>query len=143
MADEATMVTPAAPPLLTARSLTVRFTRQAVLGKPVPAVTALCDVSLELGAKEILGLVGPSGSGKSTLARSLVLLERPVSGAIYFAHCDLLRLPKHELRKIRRDIQLVFQDSTTAMNPQFTIEEIIAEPLRIHEREKNREQRRT
>lgn len=127
--------------LLTARSLTVRYSRERILGGPGATVTALQDVSFELQSGETLGLVGPSGSGKSTLARCMVLLERPATGAIFFHDRNLLHLRERELRSARKEIQLIFQDSATALNPEFTVEEVIGEPLEIHEPAKTKEQR--
>lgn len=128
-------------PILAARSLSVSYSRPSALGGSGPIVTALREVSFELHSGQILGVVGPSGSGKSTLAKCLVLLERPIAGSIVFQGCNLLQLCEDELRLVRRNIQLIFQESATALNPEFTVKEIIGEPLTIHERTKTIEQR--
>jgi peptide/nickel transport system ATP-binding protein len=120
-------------PLLAVRSLALHYARRSVLGAKGTEVTALHDVSLEMFAGKTLALVGPSGSGKSSLARCLVLLERPSSGEVLFQGKSLLALTREELKKTRREIHLIFQDSASALNPGLTVEEILAEPLVIHE----------
>lgn len=94
-------------------------------------VAAIKDISLRLPPKSTLALVGKSGSGKSTLARCLARLETPDAGEIFFQGRDMLSLRGKELKRVRRDLQLIFQHSATAMNPRLTAREIIAEPLRI------------
>jgi peptide/nickel transport system ATP-binding protein len=94
-------------------------------------VIALKDVHVALRARSTLALVGKSGAGKSTLARCLALLEAPDSGEIRFQGGDVSALRNSELAATRRNIQLVFQQSATAMNPRFPASEIVAEPLRI------------
>ena len=82
----------------------------------------------------MLALVGETGSGKSTLARCLALLERPDSGSIRFRDQDLLTLDRAGQRRLRREIQLIFQDPASALNPRFTAAEIVAEPLCVFRR---------
>jgi len=94
-------------------------------------IAALSDVALEIGAGKTLALVGASGSGKSTVARCVVRLETPDAGQIWFDGTDIARLNSRELLPLRRSIQMIFQDATTAMNPRFTAAEVIQEPLRI------------
>ncbi|MDQ2843244.1 MAG: dipeptide/oligopeptide/nickel ABC transporter ATP-binding protein [Acidobacteriota bacterium] len=94
-------------------------------------VLALDNVHLTLWARSTLALVGKSGSGKSTLARCLALIEEPDSGEYRFRGRDVLTLPKGDLKPIRRDVQLIFQQAATAMNPLLTALDIVAEPLRI------------
>jgi ABC-type glutathione transport system ATPase component len=120
-------------PLLTVRGLTLHYARRNVLGAGRTEVTPLQDVSLEMFAGKTLALVGPSGSGKSSLARCLVLLEAPSSGEILFQRKNLLALTREELKKTRREIHLIFQDSASALNPGLSVEEILAEPLEIHD----------
>ncbi|HTV59666.1 MAG TPA: dipeptide/oligopeptide/nickel ABC transporter ATP-binding protein [Verrucomicrobiae bacterium] len=95
-------------------------------------VRALDDASLTIRRGATLALVGESGAGKSTLARCLALLERPASGKIWFDGNDLLKLRRRELFPLRRQIQLIFQDPASALNPRMTASEILAEPLAIH-----------
>jgi peptide/nickel transport system ATP-binding protein len=96
-------------------------------------VRAVDDVSLEIEAGETLGLVGESGSGKSTLGRLVLRLIEPTSGTVRFAGKDLLSLGSGDLRRLRRDMQIIFQDPFGSLDPRFRVEDIIAEPLVIHE----------
>ncbi len=92
---------------------------------------ALDDVNLTIRRGVTLAIVGDSGSGKSTLARCLALLEPPSGGEIWFEGKNLLALERSELSVARRDFQLIFQDTASALNPRLTAVEIVAEPLRI------------
>lgn len=92
-------------------------------------IAALRGVGLELRVGSTLALIGASGSGKSTLARCLACLERPDSGEIRFGGIDLAKLSRHELIPYRRQLQLIFQDPGSSLNPRFTAVEIVSEPL--------------
>ena len=91
------------------------------------------DVSLDIHAGETLGLVGESGSGKSTLGRLVLRLIEPTSGSVHFAGRDLLAASHGEVRRLRRDMQIIFQDPFGSLDPRMNVEDIISEPLVIHE----------
>jgi ABC-type glutathione transport system ATPase component len=97
-------------------------------------VRAVDDVSLNIDAGETLGLVGESGSGKSTLGRLILRLTEPTSGSIRFDGHDLMAASHREMRRLRRDMQIIFQDPFGSLDPRLRVDDIIAEPLIIHER---------
>lgn len=103
------------------------------LGVEFGASVALEDVSFDVAAGETLGLVGESGSGKSTLARAVLRLIPAARGKILWRGVDLLRCEAAALRQQRRDLQIVFQDPLSSLNPRMTVGEILAEPLKIFE----------
>src|SRR6476619_3220999 len=102
--------------------------REKLLGPP-PKVHALNGVSFTIQAGRSLGIVGESGSGKSTLARLVMALDQPTSGRVRMLGRDLHALPKEDLRKARRDFQMVFQDPYGSLDPRQTVERIVSEPL--------------
>src|SRR5580700_10262234 len=121
----------AAEPLLRVTGLCKQFVQRCNFSRQQFSVNAFEDVNLQLFRGRTLALVGESGAGKSTLARCIALLERPTQGNIALDGADLLTLDKKRLFAIRRRIQLIFQDPASALNPQLTACEIIAEPLAI------------
>jgi ABC-type glutathione transport system ATPase component len=122
-----------AEPLLAVRDLTLQYTSRTLLAPERPVVTALDRVSLELYVGKTLAIVGPSGSGKSSLARCMVMLECPSAGEILYCGRNLFALEPAARKAARRNIHLIFQNSASALNPSMSIEEILAEPLEIHE----------
>lgn len=96
-------------------------------------VRAVDDVSLDIHQGETLGLVGESGSGKSTLGRLILRLVQPTSGSVQFKGKSLLAASGSELRRLRRDMQIIFQDPFGSLDPRFRVEDVIAEPLILHE----------
>ena len=101
-------------------------------GESTRGVRAVDDVSLDIQAGETLGLVGESGSGKSTLGRLILRLIEPSSGSIRFEGRDLLSAHRREMGRLRRDLQIIFQDPFASLDPRFRVEDIVAEPLIIH-----------
>jgi len=95
-------------------------------------VRAVDDVSLDIHEGQTLGLVGESGSGKSTLGRLILRLVEPTGGSVRFEGRDLLSASRGEMRRLRRDMQIIFQDPFASLDPRFPVEDIIAEPLIIH-----------
>ncbi|MEU1296473.1 dipeptide ABC transporter ATP-binding protein [Streptomyces sp. NPDC005840] len=123
-----------AEPILEVRGLVKHYplTRGILFKKQVGAVKAVDGVDFTLGRGETLGIVGESGCGKSTVARMLVNLERPTAGSITFKGEDISGLSGRALKAVRRNIQMVFQDPYTSLNPRMTVGDIIGEPYDIH-----------
>jgi ABC-type glutathione transport system ATPase component len=117
--------------LLWARGLAKRYVQKRPISGAHFTVDALREVNLEVPRGATMAIVGESGAGKSTLVRCLALLERPTHGEIEFEGRDLLSLSGKELFRARREIQLVFQDPTSSLNPRMTAAEIVAEPLAV------------
>ncbi len=118
--------------LLYVRGLGKTYTQRRPFSRSEFDVRALEDVDISVPRGKTLALVGESGAGKSTLARCIALLEKPTCGEIWFECENVTGLPKRELFPLRRKVQMVFQDPTSALNPRMTASEIIAEPLVIH-----------
>ena len=122
-----------APPLLDVRGLQKFFPiTQGLRQRIVAQVRAVDGVDFTLGRGETLGIVGESGCGKSTVARMLVNLERPTAGEIRYRGEDITGLSGKALKAVRRNIQMVFQDPYTSLNPRMTVGDIIGEPYEIH-----------
>jgi peptide/nickel transport system ATP-binding protein len=122
-----------AAPLLELRNLVKEFavTSGAILQRKVAAVHAVSDVSFSVPAGSTFGLVGESGCGKTTIGKMIVALERPSSGAVTLAGVDVSKLHGHELRRKRRDLQLMFQDPHSSLDPRMRVGTIIGEPLAV------------
>ncbi|MFJ6212810.1 ABC transporter ATP-binding protein [Streptomyces sp. NPDC092296] len=123
-----------AEPILQVRDLVKHFpiTQGIVLKRQVGAVRAVDGVSLDLAQGETLGIVGESGCGKSTLAKVLMNLERATAGQVLYKGEDIAKLSGRALKAVRRNIQMVFQDPYTSLNPRMTVGDIIGEPYEIH-----------
>lgn len=120
-------------PLVQVENLKMHFPiKGGPLGKTVGAVKAVDGVSFHINKGETLGLVGESGCGKSTTGRMLLRLLEPSEGSIYFEGQDITKLSGNELRKMRRNMQMVFQDPFASLNPRHTIGKILEEPLIVH-----------
>jgi len=122
-------------PLLDARHLVKSFASgQGLFGSgSATEVRAVDDVSLTIEAGETLGLVGESGSGKSTLGRLLLRILEPDSGTVVFDGQDVLAARGRELRRLRREMQIIFQDPFGSLDPRMRVEEIVSEPMLVHE----------
>ena len=131
-------------PILQVNSLVKHFpvVEGSLFGRVVGMVRAVDGVSFSISAGETLGLVGESGCGKTTLGRCILQLERPTSGAVIFAGHNLVALSEVELRPIRRQMQAIFQDPYSSLNPRMTVGQIIAEPLKAHGLVPDRQARR-
>ena len=120
-------------PILVAEDLVKHYPiKGGVLRRTVGAVKAVDGVSFTLHKGETLGIVGESGCGKSTLGRLLMRLEEPTSGKVTFNGVDMYAQKGSAMRRLRRDIQIVFQDPYTSLNPRKTVGDIIGEPFKIH-----------
>lgn len=119
--------------LISVRNLTKRFPiHGGLFSKEVASVKAVSGVSFDIRRGETLGLVGESGCGKSTLGRCVLRLIEPTEGQIIFKGEDITHIGASQLRKLRRRIQIIFQDPYASLNPRMTVEDILGEPLDIH-----------
>ncbi|MCA2180389.1 dipeptide ABC transporter ATP-binding protein [Nonomuraea glycinis] len=119
-------------PILELDDLVTSYRLTRGIGRSGGEVRAVAGVSLTVRAGETVGLVGESGCGKSTVARTIVGLVRPSSGRVLFEGRDLSTLPAQEMRLLRQDIQLIFQDPYASLNPRMTVAALLKEPWRIH-----------
>ncbi len=111
-------------------------------GKTIDYVKAVDDVTLDVYEGETLGLVGESGCGKTTLGRTILRLNEPTEGKIFFQRNDLLRLKPDDMRQLRKDMQIIFQDPYSSLNPRITIGEALMEPMQVHNILSNNNQRK-
>ena len=121
-------------PLLEVEGLRRHFVaRRSAFGRPTVTVKAVDGINLTVPAGSTLALVGETGCGKSTVGRLLLRLIEPMAGSIKFAGRDILAFGEKELRAFRREAQIVFQDPYSSLNPRMTVEELISEPLALHD----------
>ncbi|CAA9256980.1 MAG: Oligopeptide transport ATP-binding protein OppF [uncultured Chloroflexi bacterium] len=127
--------------LLDVRDLVMHFplTQGILFQRKVGAVRAVDGISFQIKKGETLGLVGESGCGKSTTGRAILQLYKPTAGEVHFEGQDLTRLKGEQMRRMRRKVQMIFQDPYASLNPRMTVGSIIGEPLDIHGLAKGRE----
>ncbi len=128
--------------LLSVKGLKKHFpiTSGIIVQRQVGAVKAVDDVSFNVYKGETLGLVGESGCGKSTTGRTVLQLYKPTAGSVVFEGKELTTLPGEELRRMRRRMQMIFQDPFASLNPRMSVGRIVAEPIRIHKMIDNRKE---
>jgi oligopeptide transport system ATP-binding protein len=129
--------------LMQVRDLKKHFpiTRGIVIQRQVGAIKAVDGISFDVYPGETLGLVGESGCGKSTTGRTILQLYRPTAGEVHFEGIDLVNIKGEELRRMRRRMQMIFQDPYASLNPRMTVGNIIGEPLEVHGIAKGQERR--
>ena len=129
--------------LVQVRDLRMHFpvTQGIVIQRRVGAIKAVDGVTFDIVRGETLGLVGESGCGKSTTGRAILQLYRPTGGDVYFEGVDLTALKGERLRKMRRRMQMIFQDPYASLNPRMTVGDIVGEPLTVHNIAKGKERR--
>ncbi len=108
------------------------ITRGIVFQRQIGAIKAVDDISFDIRRGETLGLVGESGCGKSTTGRTILQLYRPTAGSVSFEGQDLARMKGEQLRRMRRKMQMIFQDPYASLNPRMTVGNIVGEPLEVH-----------
>ncbi|MFC4948205.1 ABC transporter ATP-binding protein [Pseudonocardia sp. GCM10023141] len=129
-------------PVLDARGVTTVFpVRHGVLRRTVGHVRAVDGVDLQIRRGETVGLVGESGCGKSTLARTLLQLIPPTAGTVRFEGRDLTTVGRRDLKSLRRDMQIIFQDPAGSLNPRLRVRDIVGEGLTVHARGQSRDER--
>ncbi|UPY79483.1 ABC transporter ATP-binding protein [Leptospira weilii] len=121
------------------QDLTISYYTKSEFGFRKNRIVAVDGINLEIGNNEILGLVGESGCGKSTLGKGLIKLLKPESGSIYFENQEITSLSSSEFFPFRKNLQIIFQDPYSSLNPRMTISEILMEGLEIHEKSSREE----
>ncbi len=130
-------------PLLQVKKLCTWYpVKKGLFGKTTTYVKAVDEITFDVFPGETLGLVGESGCGKTTLGRSILRLVEPTSGEVIFDGTDMLNLSRTQLRKMRRDVQIIFQDPYSSLNPKITVGNAIMEPLQVHQIFKNDKERK-
>jgi peptide/nickel transport system ATP-binding protein len=129
-------------PLLSVRHLRVAFPVRGVFGQTRRYLMAVNDVTFDVYPGETLGLVGESGCGKSTLARTILQLIKPMDGQVLFENRDITALSAHELRQLRREMQIIFQNPFGSLDSRMTVGKAVMEPMQIHAKPKSRQQQR-
>jgi oligopeptide/dipeptide ABC transporter ATP-binding protein len=119
-------------PLLKVEGLKKHFAARSGMFGDAKTVKAVDGVSFEVAPQESFAVVGESGCGKTTLGKLVLALERPTAGRVLFQGRDMAALPRAELRRLRRDMQVIFQDPYSSLNPRMTVEQILTEPWIIH-----------
>ncbi|HUR16132.1 MAG TPA: ABC transporter ATP-binding protein [Candidatus Limnocylindrales bacterium] len=128
--------------LVDVQNLKVYFPiRSGLVQRMIGSVKAVDDISFEVRKGETLGLVGESGCGKSTTGRAVIRLREPTSGSIFFDGTDLAKIDKNKLRRMRRRMQIIFQDPYSSLDPRMTVGSIISEPIETHGLKKGRAKR--
>jgi oligopeptide transport system ATP-binding protein len=130
-----TRTEPTGEPLLVVKNLKKYFPikKGVLIDRTVDHVKAVDDVSFHVNAGETLGLVGESGSGKTTTGYCVLQLLKPTDGTVLFQGRDLMKLKRGQMRQVRRELQVVFQDPYASLNPRMTVGDIVSEPLVVHD----------
>ena len=124
---------PSSAPLIEVRDLKKYFPiKKGILGRVAGQVQAVNGISFDIMPRETLGLVGESGCGKTTAGRSLLRLIEPTGGSAMYKGKDLFQLPQQELRRVRKNLQIIFQDPFSSLNPRMTVESLVGEAMQLH-----------